>query len=202
MKYTVEFYGWEMEAMGFSLTDEQVEKVDILMRDKNAEELWEVRWDMEEFIDIYDPDLFHKSAPFYNGTLWAQVKDEDGNVVLEFEEKDRGDEYENVGDVDEIYTYESYLASPHYRNDGVKNVLLIVDESKGGLFECEFESDEVPTAKDFSFMGGTVDTPEGEWDFISRIFFKDQLLEPVDWLDSRGKAATVELYTHDGRVIY
>ena len=200
-KYKVEFYGWEMEAMGFSLTDEQVDKIELLMRDNDVEELWEVRFDMDDIIDIYEPNLFHRSAPFYNGTIWAKVMDEEGNVVLEFEEKDRGDEYENVGDVDELYGYESHLAIPNYRDDGVKNILLTIDENKGGLFECEFESDTVPTAKDFSFMSGTIDTPEGDWDFISKIFFKDKELEPTDWLDNRGKAATVEIYTEDGRTI-
>jgi len=43
--------------------------------------------------------------------------------------------------------------------------------------------------------------PEGEWDFISRFFFKDKLLEIDDWLDNSGKSTTMEIYTQDGRVI-
>jgi len=50
-------------------------------------------------------------------------------------------------------------------------------------------------------MGGSIDTPDGEWDFVSRIFFKDQLLEIHEWMDNMGKAATVEIYTQDGRII-
>jgi len=50
-------------------------------------------------------------------------------------------------------------------------------------------------------MGGTIETPEGDWDFISRVFFKDQELEAEDYLDNRGKAATVEIYTKDGDII-
>jgi hypothetical protein len=85
--------------------------------------------------------------------------------------------------------------------DDTDNVLLIVDENKGGLFECSFESDETPKASDFSLMGGTIETPEGDWDFISRVFFKDQELEADDYLDNRGKAATVEIYTSDDDII-
>jgi len=36
-KYTVEFYGWEMEAMGFSLTNEMVEEIEAMMEDFQAD---------------------------------------------------------------------------------------------------------------------------------------------------------------------
>lgn len=62
MKYKLEVYGWSMESIGHSLNDEQLEKVDILMRDNNSDELWEVRHLLEDEIisDIWDPDMFHK----------------------------------------------------------------------------------------------------------------------------------------------
>lgn len=205
MKYRVEFYGWEMEAQGYSLDDMQVEQVRDLMEENGVDELWEVRSELEDIgIDVWDEgDLFHISKPFYNDTFWGKVFDEDGNVVLEIDYKDLGDLYDHVGDdddIEEMYPYENYIALPEFLDD-TDNVLLIVDENKGGLFECSFESDETPKASDFSLMGGTIETPEGEWDFISRVFFKDQELEPTDYLDNRGKAATVELYTKDGNTI-
>jgi len=205
MKYTVEFYGWEMEAQGYSVDDIQVDQVMELMEDHGADELWEVRSELEDIgIDIWDtPDLFHISKPFYNDTFWGQVKDEEGNIVCEIEYNELGDLYDHVGDdddIEEMYPYENYIALPEFLDD-TDNVLLIVDENKGGLFESSFESDTVPTSSDFSLMGGTVETPEGEYDFISRVFFKDQELEAEDYLDNRGKAATVELYTKDGNTI-
>jgi len=205
MKYTVEFYGWEMEAQGYSVDDIQVDQVMELMEDHGADELWEVRSELEDIgIDVWDtPDLFHISKPFYNDTFWGQVKDEEGNIVCEIEYNELGDLYDHVGDdddIEEMYPYENYIALPEFLDD-TDNVLLIVDENKGGLFESSFESDTVPTSSDFSLMGGTVETPEGEYDFISRVFFKDQELEAEDYLDNRGKAATVELYTKDGNTI-
>ena len=205
MKYTVEFYGWEMEAQGYSVDDIQVDQVMELMEDHGADELWEVRSELEDIgIDIWDtPDLFHISKPFYNDTFWGQVKDEEGNIVCEIDYNELGDLYDHVGDDDDIeekYPYENYIALPEFLDD-TDNVLLIVDENKGGLFESSFESDTVPTSSDFSLMGGTIETPEGEYDFISRVFFKDQELEAEDYLDNRGKAATVELYTKDGNTI-
>jgi len=205
MKYTVEFYGWEMEAQGYSLDDMQVEQVRDLMEENGVDELWEVRSEMEDIgIDVWDEgDLFHISKPFYNDSFWGQVKDEEGNVVLEIDYKDLGDMYDHIGDdddIEELYPYENYIALPEFL-DNTDNVLLIVDENKGGLFECSFESDEVPTSKDFSLQGGTIETPDGDWDFISRVFFKDQELEAEDYLDNRGKAATVEIYTSDDDII-
>ena len=204
-KYKVEFYGWEMEAQGHSLSDEQVEQVRELMEDNGYDELWEIRSEMEDIgIDIWgEGDLFHVSKPHYNATFWGKVFDEDGNVVLEIDYKDLGDMYDYIGDddkIEELYPYENYIALPEFL-DGTDNVLLVVDENKGGLFECSFESDELPKSSDFSLMGGTVETPEGDWDFISRVFFKDIELEPEDYLDNYGKAATLEIYTSGGETI-
>lgn len=202
-KYKVEFYGWEMEAQGYSLSDEQVEQVSELMEDNGYDELWEIRSEMEDIgIDIWDEgDLFHISKPFYNDTFCGRVFDEDGNVVLEIDYKDLGDMYDYIGDdeVEEKYPYENYIALPEFLK--TDNVLLVVDENKGGLFECSFESDELPKTSHFSLMGGFVETPEGDWDFISRVFFKDIELEPEDYLDNYGKAATLEIYTSGGETI-
>jgi len=204
-KYKVEFYGWEMEAQGYSLSDEQVEQVRELMEDNGYDELWEIRSEMEDIgIDIWDEgDLFHVSKPFYNDAFWGKVFDEDGNVVLEIDYKDLGDMYDYIGDddkIEELYPYENYIVLPEFL-DGTDNVLLVVDENKGGLFECSFESEELPKTSDFSLMGGIVETPEGDWDFISRVFFKDIELEPEDYLDNYGKAATLEIYTSGGETI-
>ena len=122
---------------------------------------------------------------------------------MEIDYKDLGDLYDHVGDdddIEEMYPYENYIALPEFLDD-TDNVLLIVDENKGGLFECSFESDETPKTSDFSLMGGTIETPDGDYDFISRVFFKDKELEAEDWLDNRGKAATLEIYTSDGDII-
>ena len=204
MKYKLEVYGWSMEAMSHSLNDQQLEDIEILMKDNNYKELWETRFELEteEIVgDLWSPNLFQMTAPMDNGRLFFHVVDENGKVLLKFEEKDLGDQYENVGDVDTLYDYESYYANPDYNNDKEKHIMFIVDENKGGVYEMLFESDKEPKPNDFSIMGGGIDTPEGEWDFISRIFFKDKLLEINDWLDSSGKSSTMEIYTQDGRVI-
>jgi|TARA_B110000977_G_scaffold38270_1_gene51463 hypothetical protein len=202
MKYKLEVYGWSVEAMAHSLNNKQLEKIEILMKDNNYDELWESRSELEDIVgDLWSPDLFQMNAPLDNGSLFFTVKDENEKVVLEFEENDLGDHYENVGDVDTLFDYESYYANPDYRNDNIKHIMFIADENKGGIYEMLFDSDKEPKPEDFSVMGGGIDTPEGEWDFISRFFFKDKLLEIDDWLDNSGKSTTMEIYTQDGRVI-
>jgi len=53
----------------------------------------------------------------------------------------------------------------------------------------------------FCFLNGDVGTPEGDWDFVSKYFYKGQLLEVYDHLDNTGKATTAEIYTKDGDII-
>ena len=205
-KYTLKTYGWEMEAVAHSLTDEKVEQIQNLVEENEYDSLTECRWDLEEsgiIEDIYNPDLFHMSAGMDNGTMMFVVEDEEGNEVLKFDIKETADIYEHFGDdidPDKEFKYIGYNAIPEYL-DGVENVLIIIDENKGGLHEYVFESDEVPQPNDFTCMSGSVDTPDGDWDFISRVFFKRQLLEIEDHLDNSGKASTIEIYRKDGSMI-
>ena len=206
MKYKLEMYGWEVEATGHSITDEQVKAIQDLMETNGADELWEVRHDIEiEGIvdDLYDPDLYHVSRGLDNSGLWFLLRNENDEEILKFEPSDISDIYEVLGDVADDIPYEGYLAIPGEGDKSeVDNILAIFDENKGGIAEYEtFESDEVPTAKDFCLQNGDIGTPDGDWDFISKVFFKGKELEVYDHLDNRGKASTVEIYRKDGSTI-
>jgi hypothetical protein len=205
-KYKLEMYGWEVEATGHSLTDEQVKQIQDLMETNGYSELWESRNDLEEegiIDDLYNPDLFHVSRGLDNSGLWFSLKDDKDNEVLRFEPSDMEDIYEMLGDSADDIPYEGYLAIPgEGKNENIDNILVVFDENKGGICEYEmFESDEVPTAKDFCVQHGDIATPDGDWDFISKVFYKGKDLEVYNHLDNRGKAATVEIYTRDGQII-
>jgi hypothetical protein len=197
-KYKLNCYGWSLEAIGKSLTDEQVKKIEDLMKKAGYEELWEVRYDLEELldIDIWDGDLFHVSKAFDNGTMYFTVEDDMEKQVLSFD-------IDQTGELDENYYEENnYVGYDSFPNETEpKNVYLSVDENKGGLYYMEFESDEVPSSKDFTFTTGSIETPNGDWDFIDKIFYKGEELEVVDWLDNSGKSSTLEIFTHDDRII-
>ena len=197
-KYKLNCYGWSLEAIGKSLTDEQVKKIEDLMKKAGYEELWEVRYDLEELleIDIWDGDLFHVSKAFDNGTMYFTVEDDMEKQVLSFD-------IDQTGELDENYyeenDYNGYDSFPN--EDEPRNVYLSVDENKGGLYYMEFESEEIPNPKDFTYTTGSIETPNGDWDFIDKIFYKGEELEVVDWLDNSGKSSTLEIFTHDERII-
>ena len=205
-KYKLEMYGWEVEATGHSLTDEQVKQIQDLMETNGYSELWESRNDLEEegiIDDLYNPDLFHVSRGLDNSGLWFSLKDDKDNEVLRFEPSDMEDIYEMLGDSADDIPYEGYLAIPgEGKNENIDNILVVFDENKGGICEYEmFESDELPTAKDFCVQHGDIATPDGDWDFISKVFYKGKDLEVYDHLDNSGKASTIEIYTRDGQII-
>jgi len=197
-KYKLNCYGWSLEAIAKSLTDEQVKKIEDLMKKAGYEELWEVRYELDELldIDIWDGDLFHVSKAFDNGTMYFTVEDDVEKEVLSFD-------IDQTGELDENYyeenDYVDYNAFPNETEP--KNVYLSVDENKGGLYYMEFESDEVPNPKDFTFTTGSIGTPNGDWDFIDKIFYKGKELEVVDWLDNSGKSSTLEIFTQNDRII-
>ncbi len=197
-KYKLNCYGWSLEAIAKSLTDEQVKKIEDLMKKAGYEELWEVRYELDVLldIDIWDGDLFHVSKAFDNGTMYFTVEDDVEKEVLSFDIDQTGELDENYYEENE---YVDYNAFPNETEP--KNVYLSVDENKGGLYYMEFESDEVPNPKDFTFTTGSIGTPNGDWDFIDKIFYKGKELEVLDWLDNSGKSSTLEIFTQDDRII-
>ena len=193
MKYTINTYGWSMEALGKTLTDEEVQMIKTEMQERGYDELYEIRFEIEEFMDfdMWDGDIFHISKPFDNGTLYFQVLDENGEMVSEFDINDILKPYDDEGD--DKYPYEDINAWPN--NESTPNIWLTVDENKGGIFSYEIESDDIPKPEDFSFSLGSIGTPDGDWDFISEIYYKDEALEIQDYLDSTGKSSTAEMFT-------
>ena len=197
-KYKLNSYGWSMEAIGKSLTNEEVLKTEELIKEKGSEFIWEVRFDIDDLfeMDIWDGDLFHISKAFDNNTAYFVIEDEEGKEVLNFEIKDFAELDEDYYENNEFLEYDAF---GNFEEN--KNVYISIDENKGGMFLMEFESEEIPTEKDFTYTTGSIVTPEGDWDFIDKIFFKGQELEIVDYLDNSGKASTVKIYTHDDRII-
>ena len=197
-KYKLNCYGWSLEAIGKSLTDEQVKKIEDLMKKAGYEELWEVRYDLEELldIDIWDGELFHVSKAFDNGTMYFTVEDDMEKQVLSFDIDQTGELDENYYEENEYVGYDAFPNETEPRN-----VYLSVDENKGGLYYMEFDSEEIPKPEDFTYTTGSVETPNGYWDFIDKIFYKGEELEVVDWLDNSGKSSTLEIFTHDDRII-
>jgi hypothetical protein len=201
-KYTLNTYGWSFEAICKTLTDEQVQLIRDKMDEESFTELHEIRFDLDALLDLdfWDGEVFHRTEAFDNDTMTFQVVDEEGTKVLEFGINETVDLYETIEDFDDKYKYRSYNAIPEY-NIPPTNLYLSVDENKGGIFTFTFETDTVPVASDFTYSTGSIDTPDGDYDFIDQVFFKGQPLVIEDYIDNWGKASSVMIFTLDGDTI-
>lgn len=201
-KYTLNTYGWSFEAICKTLTDEQIQLIRDKMDEEGFTELHEIRFLLGELLDLdfWDGEVFHKTEAFDNGTMHFEVADEEENKVLQFDIDKTADLYETIEDFDDKYKYRSYNAIPEYHIPPT-NLYLSVDENKGGIFTFTFESETVPVASDFTYSSGSVETPDGDYDFIDQVFFKGQPLEIEDYLDNTGKASSVMIFTLDGDTI-
>jgi hypothetical protein len=201
-KYTLNTYGWSFEAICKTLTDEQVQLIRDKMDEESFTELHEIRFDLDALLDLdfWDGEVFHRTEAFDNDTMTFQVVDEEGTKVLEFGINETVDLYETIEDFDDKYKYRSYNAIPEY-NIPPTNLYLSVDENKGGIFTFTFESDTVPVASDFTYSSGSIDTPDGDYDFIDQVFFKGQPLVIEDYIDNWGKSSSCMIFTLDGDTI-
>lgn len=201
MKYTLNTYGWSFECVAKSITDDQLILINEKMDELGYDEIGDLRFELEDVgLDIWDGDLLHITKATNNGKLYFEIIDEKGDKVCDFEINETADLYETIEDYDEKYQYSSHVLVPQYMIPPV-NVFVSFDENKGGIFSFNFESDVEPSSSDFTCSTGSIETPDGEWDFIDQIFFKGEPLEVVDYLDNTGKSSTVAIYTTDGDMI-
>lgn len=202
MKYTLNTYGWSFEVICKSLTDEQVQTIKDKMDEESFSELHEIRFDLDELLDLdfSNGEILHKTEAFDNGTMYFEIIDEVGNTLMGFTMNEVGDLYETIEDYDDKYEYQGYELIPQY-NKPPTNLYLSIDENKGGIFKFEFETDTAPLPSDFTYSTGSIDTPDGEYDFVDKIFFKGQPLDSKDYLDNSGKSSSVMIFTLDGETI-
>ena len=157
MKYKLEVRGWSNDSMAFSLSDEQVKSIESMMEGDGVKPgnyvdyLENIRYHLEDTMDIWEPDLFQKIFPSDNDALYFIVTDEHDNVVVEFGVDECGDLLENVGDVYEMYKDSGLTTDPKYCE--ASNTMLVIEELKGGIYDMCFESEEIPKPSDFSIMG-------------------------------------------------
>ena len=192
-KYKLRLHGWELNASAHSLTNEQVEDLKEYQEENGNEDLSEIAWEIETVVEEYEPfntNMWVIDVPMDNDKLTFILEGEDGEEVTTFKLDDMTDHYE----IDEDYDSDSRNGYPEEGGD--ENILLFLEENKGIVYGFNLESEEVPTAKDFSYVRGSIDTPDGEWDFVDKVFFKGTELEvDFDFQETRGKALTVQLWT-------
>lgn len=195
-KYKLECYGWEIEAMALSLTEERVEDIQQFLEDEGYDNVGEARNELDEIgIDVYEADIFHFTKPLDNPKLSFSLFNEANEEVLKFGLHDMAAADDEIENFYKHYKHKPFVAFPE--KGKIERLLFAVNENKGGLFSMEFESDDEPSVSDFVYSGSCIETPGGDWEFIDRIFFEHKELEVTDYLDNITKASTTELWTLD-----
>jgi hypothetical protein len=85
--YTIELYGWTLDARAKSINLEQVEQINTLKNNAGAEELSQIKFDIEDTIVPDDTwDILRVSKPFWylDKTIFV-VKDSQNIEVNRFE---------------------------------------------------------------------------------------------------------------------
>ena len=192
-KYQLKVYGWELNGSAHSITDQQVEDIKQYQEENGYDDLSEMAWDLETVVEGYEPfstNMWVIDKPMDNDRLSFIIAGENGEDITTFNLDEMTDHYE----IDENYESVDYHGFP---SEGeYENILLFLEENKGLVYGFNFESEEVPTPKDFSYIPSTIGTEEGDWDLIDKVFFKGKELEvDYDFQETRGKALTVQLWT-------
>ncbi len=189
--YTIELYGWTLEAKAKSIHLEQVEQINSLKNDAGAQELSQIKFDIEDTIVSDDNwDILRVSKPFWylDKTIFV-VKDDQDTEVNRFE-------LSNVIHHEEFGTSETgvdYVLIPGVEFD---HILFSVDELKGGICSYQTKSNQVPQVTDFSVLDGSIEGPDSEWEFIDSLFFKGNKLEITSYLNSDCKSSEVVVYSN------
>lgn len=192
-KYQLKVYGWELNASAQSLTEQQVLDIQEYQEENEYEDLSEMAWELETIVEGYEPfntNMWVLNKPSDNDGLSFIIADENGEQISTFKLDEMTDHYE----IDENYESTDYHGYPSEGEN--ENVLLFMEENKGIVYGFNFESEEVPTAKDFSYIPGTIGTDYVDYDFIDKVFFKGSELEvDYDFQETYGKGVTVQLFT-------
>ncbi len=189
--YTIELYGWTLEAKAKSINLDQVEQINNLKIKFGAEEFSEIKFDIEDTI-VSDGnwDIVQLSKPFWylDKTIFV-VKDNQDIEVNRFE-------LSNVIHHEEFGTSETgegYVIIP---GEEFEHILFSVDELKGGICAYQIESNEIPQVTDFSVLDGYIEGPDLEWEFIDSLYYKGSKLEITSYLDSDCKSSEVIIYSN------
>lgn len=189
--YTIELYGWTLDAKAKSINLEQVEQIKNLKDAGGTPGLAQIKFDIEDAIVSDDNwDILRVSKPFWylDKTIFV-VKDDQNTEVNRFE-------LSSVIHHEEFGTSETgvdYVIIPGVEFD---HILFAVDELKGGICSYQTESKEVPQVSDFSVLDGSIEGPDSEWEFIDSLFFKGNKLEIASYLDSDCKTSEVVIYSN------
>ena len=169
------------------LEQSEVDKIEAYLNSNNLvlEDCW---WDIEgEFgLDVFEVE-FVKPFWYEDDTLF-KIYNQENELVSEFYLNEITDHCK----LDESSEGSCISVMPEFSDKS--GYLMKIEESKGGIAVFNFESDQLPLPTDFSALGGMIEAPDSYYEFVENLYFKGDLIEETEPLDSLGKAMTVKLY--------
>ena len=200
MKYKLRHHGWEFSMSAHSLTDEELQTINTLIESGEYEDIQDMGFELEDILKdyyYYEANMFSANSKSTESAHFV-LEDEEGNEILQFDLNDMGDLYEMLGDDYDKEEYRGFDAVLIPDEDH-PHILKYLEENKGHMCNYYFESDEVPTAEDFSYISGCIETEDGDWDFVDKVLFKKQILEPnYDDSWTNGKNLEWEIISYEG----
>ena len=195
--YVLVITGWETNASGHKLTNEEVDIIETYKEENGADDLSDVNYELEEILENYypfDTNMWVIDKPAVNDRLHFLLFESDNmdKPILEFGYNDLGDHSNYEED------FESKILNGYPIKDKEENILLWIEENKGWICDFTFESEEEPKPSDFTVKEGFIETPDGDWDFIDEVYLKGEKLDmDYNHQSTDGKGLTVELWTLD-----
>jgi len=193
--YVLVITGWETNASGHKLTNEEVDIIETYKEENGVDDLSDVNYELEEILENYypfDTNMWVIDKPVVNDRLHFLLFESDNmdKPILEFGYNDLGDHSSYEEDFD------SKILNGYPIKDKEENILLWIEENKGWVCDFTFESEEEPKPSDFTVKEGFIETPDGDWDFIDEVYLKGEKLDmDYNHQSTDGKGLTVELWT-------
>lgn len=193
-KYKIIVNGWECHFRTFGLENSDIQIIKDILKDNDTNNITSVYDQIETILGLSGLELLDISKPHYNlENIRFEVKDSENNVVSEFVGTEMIHHEGFYDDEDNEEVYEIQI------EEGFDDIMVVVEEYKGGIFELNISSDTIPTPSDFSFTVGSVLVPDRDlgYDFISKIFFKGEVCIPQHTLENELYGTNVYLLNED-----
>jgi hypothetical protein len=193
--YVLVIAGWETNASGHKLTNEEVDIIEKYKEENGVDDLSDVNYELEEIFENYypfDTNMWVIDKPAVNDRLHFLLFESDNmdKPILDFGYDDLSDHSNYEEDV------EPKILNGYPIKDKEENILLWIEENKGWICDFTFESEEEPKSSDFTVKEGFIETPNGDWDFIDEVYFKGEKLDiGYNHQSTDGKGFIVELWT-------
>jgi hypothetical protein len=168
--YKISVFGYEIDATCHELNDEQAE---ILLKEQgDNQDLSHLGYDIETTLKdfyLFQDNAWGVNKPLINDSLCFALSGADGEVMKEFSLND----ITNQVEIDTNAKQRKLLILP---GKSKKIFLLYYEINKGELFECNFESAELPRLEDISYSTGKIQHPDGNLIFLDQLFLQSKEL--------------------------